>query len=167
MKEIIKDRIDVLFEKARSGDSNAQLKLAKSFYKGSLVEKSTDQAKYWAFKSVSSGNKSAQIFYNEILKTKKEKVTDAIHFLITIIYILPYIEIVIGVAVIIIASIIGYGDSIVASLATACFGIGIVSMFVSFGIGKIGDKFITSDGYVKGSSVGVLIVHVVGIYLLL
>lgn len=110
---------------------------------------------------------SAQGFYNELLKTKKDKVTDAFTYLITILTILPYIEIIIGLAVMIIANIIGYGDSIVASLATACFGIGIVSMFVSFGTGKIGDKFITSDGYIKGSSVGVIIVHVVGIYLLL
>ncbi len=167
MKKIIKDRIDVLFEKARSGDSNAQLKLAKSFYRGFLVEKSIDQAKYWAFKSVSSGNKSAQIFYNEILKTKKEKVTESIIFSAFILTILPYVEIVIGLAVMIIANIMGYGDSIVDSLAIACLWLGIASMFVSLGTGKIGDKFITSDGYVKGSSVGVLIVHVVGIYLLL
>lgn len=167
MKEKLKDRIDVLFEKAKAGDNEAQLKLAKCFYRGNLVEKSIDQAKYWAFKSVSSGNMSAQGFYNELLKTKKDKVTDAFTYLITILTILPYIEIIIGLAVMIIANIIGYGDSIVASLATACFGIGIVSMFVSFGTGKIGDKFITSDGYIKGSSVGVIIVHVVGIYLLL
>lgn len=167
MKEKLKDRIDVLFEKAKAGDNEAQLKLAKSFYRGNLVEKSIDQAKYWAFKSVSSGNMSAQGFYNELLKTKKEKVTEAIAFLITFLTILPYIEIVIGLAVMIIAIIIGYGDSIVVSLATACFGIGIVSMFVSFGSGKIGDKFITSDGYIKGSSVGVIIVHAIGIYMLL
>ena len=58
---------------------------------------------------------SAQGFYNELLKTKKDKVTDAITYLITILTILPYIEIIIGLAVMIIANIIGYGDSIVAS----------------------------------------------------
>ena len=61
MKERIKDRIDVLFEKAKAGDNEAQLKLAKSFYRGNLVEKSIDQAKYWAFKAIQNGNGNRQI----------------------------------------------------------------------------------------------------------
>lgn len=166
MKEILKDRIDVLFEKAKAGDADAQLKLAKSFYKGHLVEKSTDQARYWAFKSVSSGNTSAQGFYAELLKTKKEKLTDTITLFVAILTVLPYIEIAIGLVAMIVANIIGYGDSIVASWAIVCFGIGIVSMFVSFGTGKIGDKFVKNDGYIKGSSVGVIIVHVIGLFFL-
>ena len=67
MKELVRDRIDVLFEKARSGDADAQLKLAKNFKKGHLVEKSLDQAKYWAFKAVSAGNHSAQSFYEDLI----------------------------------------------------------------------------------------------------
>ncbi len=72
MKKLLKDRIDVLFEKARSGDSNAQLKLAKNFKKGHLVEPSIEQAKYWAFKSASAGNLSAQRFFQNLDKGAKE-----------------------------------------------------------------------------------------------
>ena len=63
MKEPLKDRIDILIEEARSGDSVAQLELAKCFLNGRFVEKSIDQARYWAFKAVSSGNDLAQTFY--------------------------------------------------------------------------------------------------------
>ena len=70
MKELLKDRIDILMEKACSGDSNAQLKLAKCFYNGNLVEKSYEQAKYWAFKSISANNKSAIDFYQSIVRKK-------------------------------------------------------------------------------------------------
>lgn len=70
MKEPLKDRIDVLFEKAKSGDSKAQLKLAKCFYSGKLVEQSIDQAKYWAFKAILAENKDASIFYKTIISNK-------------------------------------------------------------------------------------------------
>lgn len=65
-KERIKDRIDVLIEKAKSGDSSAQLSLAKNFKKGILVEPSIEQARYWAFKAVSNGNTAAESFYNSL-----------------------------------------------------------------------------------------------------
>jgi len=67
-KELIKDRIDVLLEKAHEGDSSAQLTLATYFKDGKLVEISLDQAKYWAFKAVSNGSTVAESFYNSLYK---------------------------------------------------------------------------------------------------
>ena len=69
MKELLRDRVDVLMEKAQAGDGDAQLKLAKWFYEGHLVEKSIDQAKYWAFKSILAGNTSASSFYANIVNS--------------------------------------------------------------------------------------------------
>lgn len=63
MKEQLRDRIDVLMDKAKGGDAKAQLKLAREFKRGKLVEKSLEQAKYWAFKSVSAGYLKATSFY--------------------------------------------------------------------------------------------------------
>ena len=67
MSNLLKDRIDILIEKAKSGDSKAQLRLAKCFNSGHLVEKSPDLAKYWAFKSLQSGNNKAAKFYQAII----------------------------------------------------------------------------------------------------
>ena len=165
MKEKLKDRIDVLFEKAKAGDNEAQLKLAKNFYRGHLVEKSIEQAQYWAFKSVSSGNLSAQSFYQNIHKSTGEKVSDHAHSLLFLFFILPYIEMALGLVVMIITNIVGYGDSIVASISTYCFGLGIFSIFASFLTGKIGEKITSNNGYIAGSSIGVVIIHVIGLLL--
>ena len=67
MKELIRDRIDVLLDKAKSGNSRAQLRLAKCFYKGRLVEKSPDLAKYWAFKAILGGDEFAADFYKTVV----------------------------------------------------------------------------------------------------
>ncbi len=66
MKEILKHRIDRLMERAIAGDTDAQLDLAKEFIKGKIVEKSLENARYWAFKAASSGNTSAITYYNFI-----------------------------------------------------------------------------------------------------
>ena len=66
MKEPLADRFDVLLSKARSGDTNAQLELARCFYHGKLVEKSIDQAKYWAFKAILGGNRNAFDLYRTL-----------------------------------------------------------------------------------------------------
>lgn len=68
MKDLLRDRIDVLMDKAKAGNARAQLKLARWFKKGHLVEKSLDQARYWAFKAVSAGKVSAQSFYESLYK---------------------------------------------------------------------------------------------------
>ena len=66
MKELIRDRIDVWTDKAKDGDARLQLRLAKCFHEGRLVEKSEDLAKYWAFKAILGGNRSAVGFYKTI-----------------------------------------------------------------------------------------------------
>lgn len=68
MKELIRDRIDVLLDKAKSGNSRAQLRLAKCFHKGRLVEKSPELAKYWAFKALLGGNESAANFFKTVVE---------------------------------------------------------------------------------------------------
>lgn len=68
MSELLKHKIDRLMEKALSGDTNAQLQLAKEFKKGKIVEPSMENARYWAFKAVNGGNSSAISFYNDIAK---------------------------------------------------------------------------------------------------
>ena len=62
----LRDRFDVLLDAAKDGDSHKQLELARCFYEGTLVEKSLDAARYWAFCSASNGNAEAQSFYNKI-----------------------------------------------------------------------------------------------------
>ena len=71
MKEPLKDRIDVLIESAKSGDGVAQLKLSKYFYEGHLVEKSIENAKYWAFKATSADIPNAESYYNAITRGAK------------------------------------------------------------------------------------------------
>ena len=66
MKEPIKDRIDVLLEKAKNNDSDAQLQLAQCLKEGKWVEVSIEHAKYWAFKSASNGCPGAEKFYKSL-----------------------------------------------------------------------------------------------------
>lgn len=66
MNKIMRDRIDILIEKARCGDAKAQHDLAECFYSGKLVEKSRDQAMYWAFKAVSSGVYGDSFYYKMV-----------------------------------------------------------------------------------------------------
>ena len=54
MKELKKDRIDVLLEKAKSGDVKSQFKLAKALYFGKRVNRSIPLAKYWVFRAVTN-----------------------------------------------------------------------------------------------------------------
>jgi len=68
MKEPLRDRFDVLLEKAQSGDANAQYEVAKCFMDGHLVEPSRDWARYWAFKALCAGNMSAEALYKSIVQ---------------------------------------------------------------------------------------------------
>lgn len=60
MMNLKEDRFDVLMNKAKSDDAKAQYKLARWFYKGHLVEKSNEQAAYWAFKALNNGYLKAE-----------------------------------------------------------------------------------------------------------
>ena len=62
----MRDRIDVLLEKAKGGDPVAQHDVAEHFYQGNLVEKSREQAMYWAFKAVSSGRYNTSFYYKMV-----------------------------------------------------------------------------------------------------
>lgn len=66
MAKLKEDRFDVLFKSAQEGNSQSQYKLAKWFYKGHLVEKSNEQAAYWAFKSLNNGYLKAQVLLQKI-----------------------------------------------------------------------------------------------------
>ena len=50
--ELLRNRIDILIDKALANDAKARYKLARCLYKGHLVEKDTEAAKYWAFKAI-------------------------------------------------------------------------------------------------------------------
>lgn len=62
----LKDRFDVLLDKAKSGDVNAQYRIAAWLYKGHLVEQKLEAAKYWAFKAINNGNKKAEILFEKL-----------------------------------------------------------------------------------------------------
>lgn len=62
----LNDRFDTLLEKAKSGDPKAQYKLAKWLYRGHLVEKDIEAAKYWAFKAIEGGHKNAEALFEKI-----------------------------------------------------------------------------------------------------
>lgn len=64
---LLKDRFDSLLEKAKSGDSKSQYKLAKWLFNGHLVEKNIEAAKYWAFKAINGGHMQAQIFFEQMI----------------------------------------------------------------------------------------------------
>lgn len=63
---LLADRFDSLLDKAKKGDSKSQYRLAKWLYKGYLVEKDLEAAKYWAFKAINGGYKKAQILFEQI-----------------------------------------------------------------------------------------------------
>lgn len=66
MSKMKEDRFDILMNKAKSDDAVAQYELAKWFFEGHLVEKSNEQAAYWAFKSLNAGYLKAEELLNRI-----------------------------------------------------------------------------------------------------
>ena len=64
--KIMKDRFDTLLQKAQEGNAKSQYKLSKWLYKGYLVEKNHEAAKYWAFKAVSNGYNKAGLFFEKL-----------------------------------------------------------------------------------------------------
>lgn len=168
MSDLLKDRIDVLIEKSRSGDSNAQLKLAKCFQKGYLVEKSIDQARYWAFKSVSNGNTLAQNYYHEIDKNTKGGIRDYVRVFLALFSMLPYVELVLGIIILIFTGIFGFDDSIVNTIAANGFLLGLISIFSSIFLGKLCEnKIHYEESYYVGASIGIFITHIIAIVILL
>ena len=104
MKKELKHRLDRLMDKAIAGDADAQLNLAKEFIRGILVEKSLENAKYWAFKSINEGNVSAEVLYNDLCTENIEKYSSKSILLnkvfncIQYLPLLIFVELILGIA---------------------------------------------------------------------
>lgn len=159
MKKLLKDRIDVLIEKAKQGDAKAQLKLAKCFYKGHLVEKSLDMAKYWAFKSIQNGNNSAMYYYKAINRPTKSFVSFC-EKLVTF----PIWEYIIGFALFCFMHLLGLDDNVFYNICIWVFAIGLTSFFISLLSGKIGELINKADGKTIGTVIGFFIVHILALW---
>lgn len=73
------DNISDLIQKALKGDTSKYKLLAEAFYYGNIVERSIPLARYWAFKAIAAGDKSASSIYdiaNNIHLTGDEKYID-------------------------------------------------------------------------------------------
>lgn len=162
MKGIMKDRIDVLLEKAKAGDSNAQLELAKSFYKGHLVEKSIDQAKYWVFKSASAGNEAAISLYRLLnLGIKDNKTNSFMELLGALVLFLPIAEFFLGL----IGLLFINGNSTAGKISTWLFAVGLASFVFGFiPVGKLSETKYEKYALKIGISC-IIIVHIVAIFI--
>lgn len=164
MKERIKDRIDVLFEKAKAGDNEAQLKLAKSFYRGNLVEKSIDQAKYWAFKAIQNGNGNALAYYQAIV-TGGIRPSSKLVDLCDKISVISIYEFAIALIPFLIMNIFHLDDNIFYNICLWIFGVGFISYLLSRLTGKIGEAINKAKGKSIGAGVGIVVVHIVALWL--
>ena len=138
--------------------------MAKSFYKGILVEKSVDQAKYWAFKSMSSGKSSASDYYNAMVQEKNfpnKNITE----LCEIISVIPIFEYSIALIPILIMNIFKFNDNIFHNICLWFFGVGFISFLISLLFGKIGKSINNLSGKAVGATVGFVIVHNVALWL--
>lgn len=158
MKELLKHRIDVLTEKAKAGDASAQLKLAKEFNKGCIVEKSLDSARYWAFKAVSGGNTSAISFYNSISSDYQASTSEKIDNILIYLKWLPWIEFIGAILLFIILP-----NEITPNSVLGWFlGVGLASLFLMSFVGKILNRFF-NVAFDKGISITIIIIHIIGI----
>lgn len=158
MKEELKHRIDALMEKAKAGDTSAQLKLAKEFNKGSLVEKSLDNARYWAYRAVSGGNISAISFYNSIASEYHTSVSEKVDNVLRYCKWLPWIEFIGSILLLVILP-----DDITPYSVLAWFlCVGLASLvlmsLVSIALNKWFNLTLN-----KGISITIIVVHIIGI----
>lgn len=164
MKKPLKDRIDILIESARNGNSVAQLKLSKCFYKGHLVEKSNENALYWSFKAVSAGVPEAESYYNAIRSGAKLPISDNMRKFISLIgnlEIVPIWEFLIG--------FIGFGIfSKVDALQKFMIWLlitGLVSGILAYIVKKVYNFFVKDKEIDLSAIITILVVHVISIYL--
>lgn len=158
MKKELKHRIDRLMDKAIAGDADAQLNLAKEFNKGSIVEKSRDSARYWAFKAASGGNTSAISFYNSISSDYQSSTSEKIDSILIYLKWLPWIEFIGAILLFIILP-----DEITPNSVLGCFlGVGLASLFLMSFVGKILNR-IFNLAFDKGVSITITIIHIIGI----
>lgn len=164
MSNPLKDRIDILTEKAKSGDAKAQLSLAKCFHNGHLVEKSSELAKYWAFKSLQNGNGEARGYYqamvtgNQYSQNKFADLCDAIS-------IFPIIEYTLAFFPFLFMSIFDLDDNFFYYTCLWFFGVGFISFLISLLTGKIGESINKTNGKSVGTVIGFVTVHIVALWL--
>ena len=163
MKEPLKDRIDVLIESAKNGDGVVQLKLSKYFYEGHLVEKSIENAKYWAFKATSAGIPNAESYYNAITRGVKLSMSDNLRNYIGIIKnveVAPIWEFFIGLFGIIVSSKVSYLENFFIWLLMT----GMISGVLGYVVKYICHFFAKNFELDLSAMITIFVVHVVSIY---
>lgn len=164
MKKKLKDRIDVLIELAKAGDGTSQLKLAKYFYNGYLVERSTENALYWSFKAVSAGVPNAEIYYKAISRGVKLPISDNMRKYISLIgnmEVVPICEFLIG--------FIGFGifskfDTL-QNIMIWLLLTGLVSGILAYVVKKVYNFFVKGKEIDLSAIITILVIHVISIYL--
>ena len=163
MKEPLKDRIDVLIESAKNGDGVAQLKLSKYFYEGHLVEKSIENAKYWAFKATSADIPNAESYYNAITRGAKLPLSDNLRRYIGIvrnIEVAPICEFFIGLFGIIVFSKVTFlGNFFIWLLMT-----GMISGILGYVVKHVYHFFAKCPELDLSAIITIFMVHIVSIY---
>lgn len=158
MKEILKHRIDRLMERAVTGDTDAQLDLAKEFVKGNIVEKSLDNVRYWAFKAVSGGNTPAIKYYNSIASDFQPSCSEKVDNFLTYAKWIPWVEIIVAI---ILWNILSCNETTLLIL-TWFIIIGIVSLLLKAIVSNIlYNTFNLSLN--KSITLTILITHIVGL----
>lgn len=160
----LKDRIDVLIEKAKSGDAKAQLSLAKCFHSGHLVEKSSDMAKYWAFKSLQNGNDKAMGYYQAIV-TRSNYSHNKFVNLCDKISVFPILEFSAAFFPFLFMNFFNLDDNLFYYICLWIFGVGFISFLISLLTGKIGESINKSNGKSVGVVVGFIVVHIFALWL--
>lgn len=154
MKTLLKHRIDRLYEQAVAGNSDAQLKLAKEFVRGRLVEKSQDNARYWAFKAITSGNLSAISFYGSIASDHTSLLSENIDHILSYAKWIPWIEMIGAMALLLILPF----DKTISSILGWFVVIGMVSLFLYSIMSKI-LKRLFGLSIIKGIALVIFVLH--------
>lgn len=164
MKEELQDRVDALIKLAKAGDGTSQLKLAKCFYNGHLVEKSTENALYWSFKAVSAGVPDAERYYNAISSGAKlpiSKKTREYMGIIGNLEIVPIWEFIIGIfGLVVFSKVDGLCEFLIWLLLT-----GLSSGILAYIIKKVYCLFAKDKEIDLSGIITILIVHIISIYL--
>lgn len=158
MKEILKHRIDRLMERAITGDTDAQLDLAKEFIKGNIVEKSLENARYWAFKAVSGGNTPAIKFYNSIASDFQPSYSEKVDDFLAYAKWIPWVEIIVAI---LLWNVLSCNETTLAVLVWFII-IGIVSLILKAIMSKY-LYFVFHLSSNKCITLTILITHIVGL----
>lgn len=158
MKELLKHRIDVLMEKSKAGDASAQLKLAKEFKKGRIVEQSIDSARYWAFKAIAEGNSSAIKFYNSIASDYKVPFTEKVDNILSYSKWVSWIEFIGAILFFVVLP----SDITPNSVLGWFLGVGLISLLLMSFVSKILNNLF-SLALNKGITITIVTIHIIGV----